>query len=109
MYNILLLEDDLVLGDTIYDLFELNNFKITWVKDGKMALDEIYDNSFDLLLLDINVSYINGFEILTQIRQNDIDTPVVFITAKVDIGSFKKGFNLGAIDYIKNLLISKSF
>ena len=101
MSNILLLEDDLVLGETIFDLFELNNFTITWLKDGKVALEEIYENSFDLLLLDINVPYINGFELLENLRQNNDTTPAIFITAKIDIESFKKGFELGADDYIK--------
>jgi len=101
MSNILLLEDDLVLGETIFDLFELNSFNITWVKDGQDAQEEIYENSFDLLLFDINVPYINGFELLDELRKNNNLTPVIFITAKIDIESFKKGFELGALDYIK--------
>ena len=101
MSNILLLEDDFVLGETIAELFELNGFNITWVKDGQVAIEEIYDNKFDLLLLDVNVPFINGFELLQTIRQNDILVPAIFITAKTDIESYKKGFSIGADDYIK--------
>ena len=101
MPSILLLEDDLVLGETIAELFELNNFEVTWVKDGNLAQQEIFENSFDSLLLDINVPFINGFELLKELRDNSISTPAIFITAKIDIESYKKGFEIGADDYIK--------
>jgi len=101
MYKILLLEDDMVLGETIVELFELNSFEVVWVKDGKLAFEEIYENHFDILLLDINVPYINGFDLLKDLRGNDILTPAIFITANIDIASLKKGFDVGADDYIK--------
>lgn len=101
MYKVLLVEDDLILGETVFDILEDEGFNITWVKDGKEALDSTYLNKYDLFLLDINVPFINGFELLSDLRQSGDLTPSIFITARVDIESLAKGFDVGADDYIK--------
>lgn len=101
MYKILLLEDDLILGDTIFDILEAENFETTWVKDGKLALEKSFINTYDLFLFDVNVPFINGFELLNDLRQGGDLTPAIFITARVDIESLSKGFESGADDYIK--------
>ncbi len=101
MKKILLVEDDLNLGATLQDYLEVEAFDVTWVKDGQQALDATYAKGFDLLLLDVNVPFINGFELLDALRQSGDSTPAVFITALTDIDSLAKGFNVGADDYIK--------
>ncbi len=101
MNKILLVEDDLNLGATLQDYLEVEAFEVSWVKDGQQALDATYAQGFDLLLLDVNVPFINGFELLDALRQSGDTTPAVFITALTDIGSLSKGFNVGADDYIK--------
>jgi DNA-binding response OmpR family regulator len=101
MYKILLLEDDLVLGETLYDILQSEGFEVVWVKDGQQGLDETYLSRFDLYLFDINVPFINGFELLESLRQSANQTPAIFITANIDIKSVSKGFELGADDYIK--------
>lgn len=101
MYKVLLVEDDLILGETVFDILEDEGFDITWVKDGKEALDSTYLYKYDLFLLDINVPFINGFELLSDLRQSGDVTPSIFITARVDIESLAKGFEVGADDYIK--------
>ena len=61
MKNILLLEDDLILGETIKEILEDEDYIVTWVKDGSNASNETFEKSFDLYLFDVNVPFINGF------------------------------------------------
>jgi len=101
MYKILLLEDDLILGDTIFDILEAEGFETTWVKDGKLALEKSFIKNYDIFLFDVNVPFLNGFELLNDLRQSGDLTPAIFITARIDIESLSKGFKIGADDYIK--------
>jgi len=101
MKNILLLEDDLILGETIQEILEDEEYKVTWVKDGNDASNETFEKDFDLYLFDVNVPFINGFELLESLRENEDVTPAIFITALVDIDNLTKGFKVGADDYIR--------
>jgi len=101
MLKILLLEDDKILSETLVELLEDENFKVTHVEDGEMALDATFIKQFDLLLLDVNVPFLNGFEFLKSLRESGDMTPAIFITALTDIASLSKGFDVGADDYIK--------
>jgi DNA-binding response OmpR family regulator len=99
--KLLLLEDDIALNETIVDYFENLGFSITAVYDGNNALDAIYENNFDLLLLDVNVPDINGFDILKSIREQDIKTPAIFITSLNSMIDLEKGYDSGCDDYIR--------
>jgi DNA-binding response OmpR family regulator len=101
MYKILIVEDDPILGETIEELCQEEGYETTWVKDGKIALDFIYEKQYDLFLFDVNIPFINGFDLLEELRQSGDFTPTIFITANVDINSIKKGFDVGVDDYIK--------
>ncbi|MEA1891944.1 MAG: response regulator transcription factor [Campylobacterota bacterium] len=101
MSKILLLEDDEVLSDTLVELLEAEMFEVTHVVDGNMAIDTTFENSFDLLLLDVNVPYLDGFELLKNLRESGDKTPAIFITALSDVASLSEGFDVGADDYIK--------
>jgi len=99
--KILLLEDDMALNETIADYLENLNYDVLTVYDGNSAMDEIYENSFDLLLLDVNVPDINGFEILKNARIQNITTPSIFITSLNSIVDLENGFESGCDDYIR--------
>ena len=101
MAKLLLVEDDVNLAETLVELLELENFDVTWVGDGEKALDVTFVNSYDLLLLDVNVPFVDGFELLKGLRDSGDETPAIFITAMSDIASLSKGFEVGADDYIK--------
>jgi len=101
MLKILLLEDDKVLSETLSELLESENFEVTCVDDGEMALDMTFMKHFDILLLDVNVPFINGFELLKSLRESGDVTPAIFITALTDVVSLSQGFEVGADDYIK--------
>ena len=99
--KILLVEDDIILGETIQELLELEGYCVSWVKDGQQALEKIYHLSYDIYLFDLNIPFINGLELLDELRKNGDKTPTIIITANIDINSMKNGFNVGADDYIK--------
>ncbi len=99
--TILLLEDDQNLADTIQELLQENGYIVDMAYDAQRAIDLSYDNRYDLYIFDINVPVMNGFELLSSLRDADDTTPTIFISALVDIDSITKGFNAGADDYIK--------
>ena len=55
MYKILLVEDDLILGESLKELLDDENFKVTWVKDGNQAIDETFEHKFDIFLFVVNI------------------------------------------------------
>jgi DNA-binding response OmpR family regulator len=99
--KLLLLEDDLTLSETIVDYFEEQGFEVVPVYDGQEALEIVYENSFDLFLLDVNVPLLNGFELLKQIREQDNTTPAIYITSLNSMDSLEEGFQSGCDDYIR--------
>ena len=105
--KLLLLEDDIALNETVVDYFENLGFSITPVYDGNSALDAIYENSFDLLLLDVNVPDINGFEILKNVREQKVTTPAIFITSLNSMTDLENGFDSGCDDYIRKPFVLK--
>jgi len=99
--KILLLEDDYLYRDSIKDFLEDSGYIIDDFEDGKEALNAIYSKNYALLLLDIRTPTIDGFKILKEIRENGLQTPVIFLTSLVDIEDLSKGYELGCNDYIK--------
>ena len=99
--KILLLEDDLNLSDTVCDYLEEKGFEVICVYDGEEALSSIYENSFDLLLLDVNVPIKNGFQVLKEIRKDGNNTPAIFITSLNSMDSLEQGYSSGCDDYIR--------
>ncbi len=99
--KILLLEDEYTLRQSIKEFLEECNYNVADFSNGEDAFDAIYDNSYDLFLLDVNVPGMSGFELLEEVRKNNIDTPAIFITSYTEIDNLEKGFELGCNDYIK--------
>ncbi|ADN09124.1 response regulator transcription factor [Sulfurimonas autotrophica] len=99
--KILLVEDDEILSETLIELLENEAFEVLHVKDGEAALDATFENKFTLLLLDVNVPLLNGFEFLKSLRESGDMTPAIFLTSLSDLASLANGFDVGADDYIK--------
>jgi len=99
--KILLLEDDMSLSQTLEDFLEDNNFEVVCAYDGKEANEIIYEQNFDLFLLDVNVPYIDGFTLLKEQRENNITTPAIYITSLNSIDSLEEGYKSGGDDYIR--------
>ena len=99
--KILLLEDDLILNEIIEEHLISQKHEITTVFTGLEAQDLLYSQRFDLLLLDVNVPILNGFELLKDLRQKEIYTPAIFLTSLNQIDDIEKGFKSGCDDYLK--------
>lgn len=99
--KLLLLEDDLSLNETIVEYLEDEGYEVCSVYDGEDALCAIYESSFDLLLLDVNVPKLNGFEVLKKIREEGNVTPAIYITSLNSMDSLEEGYDSGCDDYIR--------
>ena len=99
--KILLLEDDMDLGETIEEMLEVEGYSVSWVKDGLEASEITYSEKFDLYIFDINVPEFNGLELLEALRGADDNTHTIFISALIDLDTISHAFNIGAEDYIK--------
>ncbi len=96
MAKILIAEDEKTINDLIKLNLELGGHSCTQVYDGEKALEEIYCQKFDLILLDIMLPEISGFEIIESVEK----TPVIFVTARSNVADRLKGLKAGADDYI---------
>lgn len=98
MISILIVEDEKPISELIKLNLELNGYGCTQAYDGMQACDLIENNTYDLMLLDIMLPKVNGFEVMEYAKENGI--PVIFLTAKADLDSRVKGLTSGAEDYI---------
>lgn len=99
--SLLLLEDDINLNETICEYLEDQGFCISPVYTGEDAQDLLYEKSFDLLLLDVNVPAPSGFELLALIRKDEIQTPAIFLTSLNGMQDLEMGFDVGCDDYMR--------
>ncbi len=101
MMKILLLEDDKILCDSLKEFLELEGYSVDVAHRGPEVFDLTFNKKYDLYILDVNVPEVNGFDVLSSLREADDKTPAIYITALTDISSISKGFAIGAEDYIK--------
>jgi two-component system, OmpR family, response regulator len=99
--KILLLEDEYSLRKSVKELLEDCDYLVYDFSNGKDALEAIYENSYDLLLLDVNVPEINGFELVDIIQKENIDIPTIFMTSLSEIDNLERGYEKGCCDYVK--------
>jgi len=99
--KILLLEDDLILSEIITEHLEYAHHHVIAIYDGVEAERLIFEEKFDLLLLDVNVPLLSGFELLKGVREAGNKTPTIFITSMNTSKDVLEGFEIGANDYLK--------
>lgn len=97
--HILLIDDDAELAELLTEYLETENFKVTSCLDGASGLAKAFDDSFDLILLDVMMPILNGFEVLKALGGNH-KTPILMLTAKGDDNDCILGLELGADDYL---------
>jgi DNA-binding response OmpR family regulator len=98
--KILLVEDEVHLAKGLeFNLIE-EGFEVNWAKDGKEAIKFIDSEKYDLVLLDIMLPYLDGFEIAEYIRKDQPQMPILMLTAKAGIKDKIKGLEVGADDYL---------
>jgi len=98
--KILLLEDELMLNNAMSEYLSSIGHLVESFTDGQAVVDSV-DSSYDLLILDINVPSLDGFEVLTLLNQKKIFIPTIFISALQDIEDITKGYDLGCKEYLK--------
>jgi len=99
--KILLLEDDKLLNDAIHQFLTIKGHKVTPFKKGKEAKKSIEEDTYDLLILDINVPQLNGLDLFESITKQRILIPTIFISAIISIEDISRAFDLGCCDYLK--------
>ena len=101
MSKILLLEDDTNLNETVTEFLEDEGYEVVSVYDGEEAQEKLYENRFDLLLLDINVPGVNGLDLLKESRRQGVVAPAIYITSMDSVEDLEEGFKSGCDDYIR--------
>lgn len=97
--RLLIIEDDKLLAESVGDYLK-EDFTVDFAYDGEEGLYEAQKDIYDLILLDIMMPEMNGYEVLDELRKEGISTPVIFITAKDGLKDKIKGLKLGADDYV---------
>lgn len=98
-YNILVVEDDLEIQELIKQFLMTQNYNIEVASDGVEGIKRLNTQSFDLILLDVMMPNLNGFEVAKMLR-NQSNIPIIFLTALEEEQDQMKGFDLGIDDYI---------
>jgi two-component system response regulator QseB len=98
--RLLLVEDDVMIGEVVLDLLRADNYAVDWVRDGTMAETAIACQEYDLILLDLGLPKKDGLEVLRSLRAKKNRTPVVITTARDAIAERIAGLDAGADDYI---------
>jgi len=101
MMKILLLEDDQLLSNAISQFMQLKGHTVYAYRDGLSALEAIESDTFDLLILDINVPKMKGLPLLETLHEKKIYIHTIFISALKDIDDISRAFDLGCHDYLK--------
>lgn len=100
VYSILLVEDEKKLADTIKAGLSEHDYDVTIAYNGLDGKKLFLDNAYDLIILDINLPFINGYELCKLIREQDERVPIILLTALNFTDNKIEGFELGADDYI---------
>lgn len=98
--RLLLAEDDIMLGEALQEALMKQGFVVDWMKDGHSALHALQSEHFDLAILDLGLPRRDGMEVLTELRKNGSDLPVLILTARDALASRVAGLDAGADDYL---------
>ena len=98
--KILLIEDETKIADFVMQGLAVAGFAVTHVIDGEQGLQAIMQADHDLVVLDLMLPKLNGYDVLRQARDQGVKTPVIILSAKVDLQDRLTGFDVGADDYL---------
>jgi len=99
MHRILLADDDIELADMLVDYLSQEGFEVETAHDGKTALQKALDNHYELMILDVMMPELNGFDVLRQLRTQS-QVPVLMLTARGEDVDSIVGLEIGADDYL---------
>jgi len=93
-------EDEQAILQGLMDVFVFHGYQVDSAMDGKIGLEKALSQDYDLILLDVMLPFIDGFSICNQIREKDLQQPIIMLTAKSSEQDIITGLTLGADDYI---------
>jgi len=99
--KILLAEDEPSLGQIIKESLETRNFEVILCKNGEIAYQKYKEQQPLLLVLDVMMPLKDGFTLAQEIRKEDTEIPIIFLTAKSQVKDVVEGFEIGGNDYLK--------
>jgi len=99
MKNILIIEDDIAIAEIERDFLQIEGYSVTIATDGQEGYIKAKEEKFDLIILDLMLPNMNGYEICRSIR-SQVDVPIIMVTAKSEDTDKIRGLGLGADDYI---------
>ncbi len=100
-YKILLAEDEAALGQIVKESLESRGFEVVYCSDGQKAYEVYKVETVDLLVLDVMMPRMDGFELAKEVRKIDKKTPIIFLTSKSQTKDVVEGFQTGGNDYLK--------
>ena len=100
MFKILVVEDDRELSRTVCSFLNQSGYEATGCLNADDAFDALYETVFDLIVSDIMMPGVDGFEFAQEVRDMNSDIPILFMTARDDIASKQRGFRIGVDDYM---------
>ncbi len=100
MFKILVVEDDKDLNKTVCSFLNHSGYEATGCLNANDAYDALYENVFDLIVSDIMMPGVDGFEFAGNVRKLNEDIPILFMTARDDMASKQRGFRIGVDDYM---------
>ncbi len=98
--RILLVEDDVIIGDALVAGLENEGFTVDWLQDGELAKNSINEDMHDVAVLDLTLPSMDGLEVLKRWRKSGITLPVIILTARGTVTQRVEGLSLGADDYL---------
>ena len=98
--RVLIIEDEYNLADVIATSLKKENYLVDIETDGEEGLYKALNGVYNLIILDVMLPSMNGFEILKEIRENDVEVKVIMLTAKSELEDKLTGFDNGADDYV---------
>lgn len=98
--RILVVEDEIHLSEALSQILKKNNYTVDCVYDGEDGLDFALSNIYDVIVLDIMLPKMDGLSVLKEIRRENLDVPVILLTAKGDVSDKITGLDCGADDYL---------
>lgn len=98
--RILIADDEQALVDGLVTILKRNSFSVDCCYNGKDALDLVLKNHYDVVILDIMMPYLDGYEVLRKMKERNVSSPVLFLSAKGETEDKVKGLDLGADDYL---------
>ena len=100
MRKVLIIEDNSAMLRGLKDNFELKGYRVKTAQDGEKGLKAALIENPDLIILDIMLPKVNGYEICSEVRKKNLDMPIIMLTAKDQEADIVMGLNLGADDYV---------